>query len=278
MILLGKCENRQGESTERYRLNDLCSSDQSIPPGLMISYLLTICDHVVLCCFQMEGSSEGGDVKGTKKIDASGYKRVFSDIYDYVRNYDEESLKDLPDSKSFKLESEPQGDPASLIATEKPPARLSGLKIWNLDCIYRDIKIRISGTVETSDVSITYDRRESVNMIPLLAWVEDTSWKYHGMDQALLSRMEKEYHLSETAAVRALLKLRLHPDIYREFVDGLSTEIFCFPMNPIREEEYTARELVLHYPLSILGAYNYLIYLRTNPTQALEDLKNGLPR
>ena len=243
MILLGKCENGQGAVIERYQLNDLCCADQSIPPGLMISYLLTICDYVVLCCFQMEGSAEGGNVKESEKIDTSGYKEDFSDIYDFVRNYDVESLK-----------------------------------VWNLDCMYRDLKIRISGTVETSDVSITYDRRGSVNMIPLLAWVEDASWKYHGMDQSLLSRMEKEYHISEAAAVRALLKLRLHPDIYREFVDGLSTEIFCFPINPVREEGYTARDLAFHYPLSILGAYNYLIYLRTNPTQALEDLKNGLPR
>lgn len=41
---------------------------------------------------------------------------------------------------------------------------------------------------------------------------------------------------------------------------------------------YNAKILSEEFPLSILGAYNYLIYLREKPEEALEKLKKGLPR
>ena len=41
-------------------------------------------------------------------------------------------------------------------------------------------------------------------------------------------------------------------------------------------EGYSAKRLNTEYPLSILGAYNYLIYLREDLQNALKDLKNGL--
>ena len=50
-----------------------------------------------------------------------------------------------------------------------------------------------------------------------------------------------------------------------------------FTPNPIKVEGLTAQHLATNYPLSALGAYNYLIYLREMPEIALADLKAGLP-
>lgn len=50
-----------------------------------------------------------------------------------------------------------------------------------------------------------------------------------------------------------------------------------FTPNPIKVEGFTAQHLATNYPLSALGAYNYLIYLREMPEKALADLKAGLP-
>lgn len=55
------------------------------------------------------------------------------------------------------------------------------------------------------------------------------------------------------------------------------TYIRLFTPNPIKAEGFTAQHLATNYPLSALGAYNYLIYLREMPEKALADLKAGLP-
>jgi len=41
---------------------------------------------------------------------------------------------------------------------------------------------------------------------------------------------------------------------------------------------YSAEELHDHYRLNVLGAYNYLVFLREDPMRALGLLKKGLPR
>lgn len=81
--------------------------------------------------------------------------------------------------------------------------------------------------------------------------------------------------LSEKRADMAILKLARHKDIYLEFADYVNTGIF--PNNGLSIAGYTAEKLNNNYPLSPLGAYNYLIYLREMPEKALSDLKAGLP-
>lgn len=70
--------------------------------------------------------------------------------------------------------------------------------------------------------------------------------------------------------------LHSYKDIEQEFVryiiNQLNDEDF------LTVEGYTAKELNKKYPLSMLGAYNYLIYLREKPQEALIKLKKGLPR
>lgn len=82
-------------------------------------------------------------------------------------------------------------------------------------------------------------------------------------------------HLSPARAAKAYKKLSEYPDILNEFYQYIMTE--TYPQTPIEVEGYTAEYLVAHFPLSPLGAYNYLIYLREMPQKALADLKAGLP-
>lgn len=84
--------------------------------------------------------------------------------------------------------------------------------------------------------------------------------------------------ISEKRAVLTIKKLLQHQDIYAEFVTSLTSEKYPDKNNAIIVEGYNAETLEKSYPLSMLGAYNYLIYLRNLPEEALENLKNGLPR
>ena len=71
-------------------------------------------------------------------------------------------------------------------------------------------------------------------------------------------------------------KIARHADIRKEFYLYIMDDEVFTP-NPIKVEGFTAQHLVTNYPLSVLGAYNYLIYLREIPEKALADLKAGLP-
>lgn len=52
-----------------------------------------------------------------------------------------------------------------------------------------------------------------------------------------------------------------------------------FPANnPITVEGYNAKQLNKNTHLSVIGAYNYLIYLREDAKNALNNLRKGLPQ
>lgn len=85
------------------------------------------------------------------------------------------------------------------------------------------------------------------------------------------------YHLnlSQTRTEQAYQKLSRHPDILREFHFFIMGEPSMW--KPISVEGYTAAQILQQTSLNPLGAYNYLIYLRENPTEAIMNLKKGLP-
>jgi len=87
-------------------------------------------------------------------------------------------------------------------------------------------------------------------------------------------RSVKDY--SEKLLNKFVDTLATHRDIFIEFYDYVLYEEFT--ESAIKVEGYTAEYLHKNYPLSPLGAYNYLISLREQPEKALEDLKKGLPR
>ena len=80
---------------------------------------------------------------------------------------------------------------------------------------------------------------------------------------------------SERRKQAILDKLHKYGDIFNEFYYYVLRETF---EDGVVESGYFASKLVNDFPLSPLGAYNYLIYLREDPEHALADLKAGLPR
>ncbi len=87
----------------------------------------------------------------------------------------------------------------------------------------------------------------------------------------------KSTGLNEKRALDSLTSLKKHEDIMMEFYDYIILEGFQ-GKRKIQVCNYTAQQLFENYELSVLGAFNYLIYLREEPEEALADLKKGLPR
>jgi hypothetical protein len=101
--------------------------------------------------------------------------------------------------------------------------------------------------------------------------MEDNLYKEEIM-YYLVQRLE----LSKAWAQEIYERLAYYPDIYEEFYKFIQTGMY--PQNGIVVEGYTAKYLAANYPLTGIGVYNYLIYLREKPAEALSDLRAGLPR
>ena len=84
-----------------------------------------------------------------------------------------------------------------------------------------------------------------------------------------------EYKLSKKRIKLNLEKLNRHEDIKLELYETMVYGDFP-KVGKIEVCGYTAKDIKNQTSLSILGAYNYLIYLRENETEALEKLRNGL--
>ena len=243
MILLEKT-NVDGEFVyERYNLDGLCRTDQTIHAGFLTAYLLASSQLLRLEYFLADFQGDPGYIRPEEKTEGGLFNKRFPDPKTLAQTYD-----------------------------------LEEFNMWDMSFVYKGVRIFASGDAVSTETSLTYDPKDSVNLIPLLAEIEDRSWKFHGMDPVLLGKMRNAFSLSETGAVRALVKLQEYPDIWEEFISGMEEEPFCFPISPLRVEGFSARDLKEKYPLSILGSYNYLIYLRHSPNQALQDLRDGLKR
>lgn len=72
-------------------------------------------------------------------------------------------------------------------------------------------------------------------------------------------------------------KMEKHTDIMTEFSEFIKTGEFPTE-GAISVGGYTAKLLAETTYLKPVGAYNYLIFLRNRPTEALAQLKKGLPR
>lgn len=88
--------------------------------------------------------------------------------------------------------------------------------------------------------------------------------------------LREKYFLNEYRSEQEYQGLHKYSDIEQEFVNYILD--IKNDNDFITVEGYTAKKLCEQYPLSILGAYNYLIYLRENKNEALINLENGLPR
>lgn len=156
--------------------------------------------------------------------------------------------------------------------------------------------VSLLGEMKTEIVTGTYPRDYSV--LPLFHYIERNmdsdemynaikmldKWyvdNYRNKSEAVLRREKirnyllSDCGLSERRADMAISKLARHKDIYLEFSEYVANK--KFPKEGLSVVGYTAEALNQNYPLSPLGAYNYLIYLREMPEKALADLKAGLP-
>jgi histone deacetylase complex regulatory component SIN3 len=97
------------------------------------------------------------------------------------------------------------------------------------------------------------------------------------MNSIVLNHLLTEEKMTEKVALQIARKLERHPDILEEFIKWLQTK--QYPVHDaIRVEGYTAQTLSDSTYLHPVGSYNYLIYLREKPEEALCNLKQGLPR
>lgn len=94
-------------------------------------------------------------------------------------------------------------------------------------------------------------------------------------DNVLFNLIEK-YNMSYNRAMKNYWSLYDSPDILLEFYNFILTGKYP-EVNGVQVEGYTAERLSKETYLSPIGCYNYLIYLRDNPKQALDDLNKGLP-
>ena len=105
---------------------------------------------------------------------------------------------------------------------------------------------------------------------------------YRSKDEAVLTRemiveyLCKECDMSENRAKSVIRGLGKHKEVYYEFASYVKNR--QFPQDAFAVEGYTAEQLHNNYPLSVVGAYNFLVYLLEEPQEALADLKAGLPR
>lgn len=97
------------------------------------------------------------------------------------------------------------------------------------------------------------------------------------MNKEVLTYLLEEENMTEKMARQSLAKLERHADILEEFSAWVRTREY-----PKREaicvEGYTAQRLSETTHLHPVGSYNYLIYLRERPDDALRDLRDGLPK
>ena len=90
--------------------------------------------------------------------------------------------------------------------------------------------------------------------------------------------LKNHMELSEKRILQEYDGLREYPDIENEFAFYIENGWDDKKVDWIVVEGFSARQLNEQYPLSVLGAYNYLIYLREEVDEAKKFLKQGLPR
>jgi hypothetical protein len=108
-----------------------------------------------------------------------------------------------------------------------------------------------------------------------LCEVQDELEKYY--DELVIQFIKDNSTLSEKRVEKMIKDLKIHFDLYSEIVEYILAGN-TYKKDTIKVEGYDAAGLCSNYKLSLVGAYNFLIYLREDPSNALADLKAGLPR
>ena len=122
---------------------------------------------------------------------------------------------------------------------------------------------------EESAVQYAYDALKIIN----------DSLNSNSLNDMAVRYIVNNYKYSEKRAEKMVMQMASHIDIFEEFSNYMRIGKFRKKdRSQTQIEGYTAERLCNEFNLSPLGAYNYLVYLREEPTNALADLKAGLPR
>lgn len=97
-------------------------------------------------------------------------------------------------------------------------------------------------------------------------------------ERVIKDYLRKEIGLTEKRVFQEYEGIKKHPDIENELALYIQNGCKTVPETPVVVEGFSAEKLYNQYPLSVVGAYNYLIYLREEPEEALDMLDRGLPR
>lgn len=89
--------------------------------------------------------------------------------------------------------------------------------------------------------------------------------------------IKENNNLNDYRINQEYLGIHKYPEIEEEFVYYILNG-WSIDKTLLIVEGFTAKKLLENYPLSVLGAYNYLIYLKEEPKDALDNLRKGLPR
>lgn len=149
---------------------------------------------------------------------------------------------------------------------------------WTLELGSRAASISVSGTRDDTVIGISYPKEKQSGILRLLAAAEDQTYVWHDKDPAIVGVLQKDYGLSLRRAVDLIGKLQRQPDIYRECAAALPAGETYAGDDAAQAEGFTARRLRERYPLSPLGAYDFLVDLREEPQKTLNELKDARPR
>ena len=98
-------------------------------------------------------------------------------------------------------------------------------------------------------------------------------------EEMVIMFVQRKYNYSKKQARRMVTQIARHKEVFDEFFNYSLTNDLCKrDGSKVSIEGFTAERLMHEYNLSVLGAYNYLVYLSEEPERALKDLKNRLPR
>ena len=103
--------------------------------------------------------------------------------------------------------------------------------------------------------------------------------KGNSKEEMLCRYIQQKYGCSEKRSRVMFGKMLPYNDIFEEFFIYACVGEFCKKdKGQIEICGYTAEVLNRDFNLSPLGAYNFLVYLKEEPEQAIADLKAGLSK
>ena len=94
----------------------------------------------------------------------------------------------------------------------------------------------------------------------------------------IIEYIKSEYGYSDTKARKTLNYLLQVKAIAFEFLHFIENGSFVPDRYASVFFGYTAKRISTETDLTVLGAFNYMVFLRQNPNEALSNLEKGLPR